>query len=51
MDDLPALVIPSPSWEAGFAPRADTDPWNKNVYVHRAEESFAQSATMRAALC
>jgi len=49
MDDLPTLLVPSPSWEAGYSPRADTDPWNKNVFAHRAEETFARSETVRAA--
>jgi 4-amino-4-deoxy-L-arabinose transferase-like glycosyltransferase len=49
MDDLPALLVPSPSWEAGFAPRANTDPANKNVFAHLAQETFAHSQTVRAA--
>lgn len=50
MSDLPRLVVPSPSWEAGWAPQPDTDPLNKNVYAHRAaEETLARSGTVRAA--
>ena len=49
MDDLPYLLVPSPSWEKGWAPEANTDPWNKNIYAHRAEETLAQSNTVRAA--
>jgi len=49
MDDLPYLLVPSPSWERGWAPEANTDPWNKNIYAHRAEETLAQSSTVRAA--
>lgn len=50
MSDLPRLVVPSPSWEAGYAPQPDTDPLNKNVYAHRAaEETLARSGTVRAA--
>jgi hypothetical protein len=48
MDDLPYLLVPSPSWEAGWAPEAGTDPWNKNIFAHRAEETWAQSSTVRA---
>ena len=49
MDDLPYLLIPSPSWEKGWAPRPDSDPWNKNIFAHRPEETLAQSDTVRAA--
>ena len=49
MDDLPYLLVPSPSWEAGWVPRPDGDPWNKNIYAHRAEETLARSGTVRAA--
>ena len=56
MTDLPDRLIPSPSWEAGFAPQANSDPWNKNAYVHlpylsshRGDETLAGSATVRAA--
>jgi Dolichyl-phosphate-mannose-protein mannosyltransferase len=49
MDDLPMLLVPSPSWEAGYSPRANADPWNKNVFAHRAEETFVRSETVRAA--
>ena len=49
MTDLPARLIPSPSWEAGYAPQANSDPWNKNVYVHLPDETLAGSATVRAA--
>ncbi len=48
MDDLPYLLVPSPSWEAGWAPQPNGDPWNKNLYAHRAEETLAQSGTVRA---
>ncbi len=48
MDDLPYLLVPNPGWEVGWAPQADSNPWNKNVYAHRAEESFVQSSTVRA---
>jgi 4-amino-4-deoxy-L-arabinose transferase-like glycosyltransferase len=48
MDDLPYLMVPSPSWEAGWAPRPNSDPRNKNIYAHRAEETLAQSGTVRA---
>ena len=34
--------------EAGHR-QANTDPWNKNIYAHRAEETLAQSDTVRAA--
>lgn len=49
MDDLPRLLLPSPSWERGWAPQSNSDPWNKNIYAHRAEETLAQSDTVRAA--
>jgi len=49
MDDLPYLLVPSPIWEAGWAPESNDDPWNKNIYAHRAEETLAQSSTVRAA--
>ncbi|HHH40690.1 MAG TPA: hypothetical protein ENK56_01635 [Chloroflexi bacterium] len=48
MEDLPRLLVPNPGWEVGWAPQADDSPWNKNIYAHRAEESFAQSSTVRA---
>lgn len=49
MGDLPRLIVPSPSWEIGWAPQADSDPRNKNVFAHRAEETVMQSGTVRAA--
>ncbi len=49
MNDLPHLIVPSPSWEVGWAPQADSDPRNKNVFAHRAEETVMQSGTVRAA--
>jgi len=49
MDDLPYLLVPSPSWELGWAPQADGDSWNKNQFAHRAEETLAQSGTVRGA--
>ncbi len=49
MNDLPYLLVPSPSWAAGWAPQPDGDPWNKNLFVHRAEETLAQSGTVQAA--
>lgn len=49
MTDLPDRLIPSPSWEAGYAPQANSDPWNKNVYVHLPDETLAGSPTVRAA--
>jgi len=49
MDDLPYLLVPSPGWEVGWAPQPNGDPWNKNIYAHRAEETLAQSGTVRAA--
>ncbi|MGC9467506.1 MAG: glycosyltransferase family 39 protein [Anaerolineae bacterium] len=48
MDDLPERLMPSPSWEAGYAPQRGTDPWNKNVFAHLATETLAQSSTLRA---
>ncbi len=50
MDDLDARLIPNPAWDAGWAPQRDADPWNKNVYVHLSGETWAGSATFRAAL-
>ncbi|MEE8391831.1 MAG: glycosyltransferase family 39 protein, partial [Anaerolineae bacterium] len=49
MGDLPYLMVPSPSWEAGWPPEPNADPWNKNIYAHRAEETLAQSGTVQAA--
>ncbi len=49
MTDLPDRLIPSPSWEAGFAPQANSDPGNKNAYVHLPDETLAGSPTVRAA--
>ncbi len=49
MDDLPHLLVPSPSWERGWAPQPNRDPRNKNIYAHRTEETLAQSNTVRAA--
>ena len=49
MDDLPHLLTPSPSWEKGWSPKSNSDPRNKNIYAHRAEETLAQSNTVRAA--
>ncbi len=46
--DLPRLVVPSPSWEVGWAPQANSDPRNKNVFAHSAEETIVQSGTVRA---
>ncbi|MCX7682846.1 MAG: glycosyltransferase family 39 protein [Anaerolineae bacterium] len=48
MDDLPHLMVPSPSWAVGWAPEANRDPRNKNLFAHRAEETFAESGTVRA---
>jgi hypothetical protein len=50
MGDLPYLMVPSPSWEAGWAPQPGSDPWNKNIFAHRAEETLAQSGTVQAAV-
>lgn len=50
MEDLPARLIPNPGWEKGWTPQSDTDPWNKNIYVHLPDETFSQSATFRAAM-
>jgi hypothetical protein len=49
MADLPDRLIPSPSWAAGFAPQANSDPENKNAYVHLPDETLTGSATVRAA--
>jgi 4-amino-4-deoxy-L-arabinose transferase-like glycosyltransferase len=50
MDDLPHLLVPNPSWEAGYGLTAGNDPENKNFYAHRwAEETPAHSGTVRAA--
>jgi len=49
MDDLPYLLVPSPSWERGWVPESNSDPWNKNIFAHRATETLAQSDTVRAA--
>lgn len=48
MQDLPDLLVPSPSWERGWAPEPDGSPLNKNLYSHRAEENWRQSETVRA---
>lgn len=48
MDDLPYLMVPSPSWAVGWAPEANRDPRNKNLFAHRAEETFAGSGTVQA---
>ncbi len=49
MDDLPYLLVPNPSWEAGYGLTAGNDPDNKNFYAHRwAEETLARSGTVRA---
>ncbi len=50
LEDLPERLVPSPSWEAGYAPERGADPYNKNVYAHLPGENPAQSATFRAAL-
>ena len=49
MGDLPSLLVPSPNWEVGWSPQRNDDPWNKNIYAHRAEETLAQSGTVQAA--
>ncbi len=49
MPDLPARLIPSPSWEAGYAPQRSGESWNKNVFVHLPDENFLDSPTVRAA--
>lgn len=33
MSGLPSLVMPNPGWARGWPPIANTDPWNKNVYI------------------
>lgn len=48
MADLPELLTPSPSWEAGYAPVRGSDGWNKNIFVHTPRETLAGSATVRA---
>jgi len=48
MDDLPSLMVPNPNWARGWPPEPDGTPWNKNLYVHQAEETWAQSGTVRA---
>jgi len=50
MDDLDRRLIPNPSWEAGWAPQRNADPWNKNMFVHLPDETWAASATFRATL-
>ncbi len=49
MEDLPARLIPSPSWEAGHAPQRGPESWNKNVFVHLPGASLTQSQTVQAA--
>ncbi len=46
-DDFQARLIPSLSWEAGYAPQRNADPWNKNVYVHLPDETWAASPVVR----
>lgn len=48
MHDLADRLIPSPSWEMGWSPQRNTDPWNKNFYVHLPGETLAGSPTVRA---
>lgn len=48
MDDLETRLIPSPSWDQGWAPERGTDGWNKNVFVHLPTETLTGSATVRA---
>lgn len=47
MDDLPSRLTPSPSWEKGWVPEPDGTPRNKNIYVHRPDETWDQSSTVR----
>lgn len=47
--DLEARLIPSPSWEAQWAPVRDGDAWNKNVYAHLPGETWRASASVRTA--
>lgn len=48
MEDLPGRLVPSPSWEVGFAPQRGSEAWNKNVFVHLPGESLTESAMVRA---
>ena len=48
MDDLSYLLVPAPSWEVGWAPEANRDPRNKNIFAHRAEETLTGSSTVQA---
>lgn len=48
MPDLPERLIPSPSWEAGYAPQRGAESWNKNVFVHLPNETLLDSPTVRA---
>jgi len=48
MADLPDMMIPSPVWERGWTPEPGRDPRNKTIFAHRAEETWAQSETVRA---
>ncbi len=50
MDDLDNRLIPNPAWDAGWAPERNAAPWNKNMFVHLPDETWAASATFRAAL-
>jgi 4-amino-4-deoxy-L-arabinose transferase-like glycosyltransferase len=48
-DDLPQLLVPSPAWEAGWAPQQNSILENKNMYAHRFdEETLLRSDTTRA---
>jgi len=49
MADLEDRLIPSLSWQQGYAPVRSADPWNKNVFVHLPGETIAESGTVRAA--
>lgn len=49
MTDLEERLIPSLSWQQGYAPVRGADPWNKNVFVHLPGETMAESGTVRAA--
>jgi 4-amino-4-deoxy-L-arabinose transferase-like glycosyltransferase len=50
MRDLSSRLIPNPVWDMGWAPQRNTDPWNKNFYVHLPGETLTESPTVRATI-